>query len=132
ALVTTAYPFFAVRLLTHPVPLSPSASERASGMPSAHTSTLNPAGPFSVFTGRLLASRPVMWGAKGCSGELACSALRPCCQEGGGEAGAWARAAVLKTETNAAAKALREFMSPPFLTTFGGYGQRAKSMPTAS
>src|SRR2546427_297256 len=54
----TAYTFFARRLLTNTVPLSPSASERASGMPSAQTSTLNPAGTLSLSIGSSLAGRP--------------------------------------------------------------------------
>src|SRR5215831_15676928 len=110
--------FFARRLLTNTVPLSPSASERASGMPSAQTSTLNPAGTFSVFIGSSFASRPVIWGANGWSVELAWSGFIPCFQ-GGGAAGACARAATLKDVRTAAAKALQEFMSPPFLTALG-------------
>src|SRR5260221_730241 len=52
-------------------------------MPSAQTSTLKPAGTFSLSTGKSLDALPVMWGAKGCRGELACSALLPCCHEDG-------------------------------------------------
>src|SRR3954471_24118361 len=85
-LSTTAYTFFALRLLTNTVPLSPIASERASGMPSAQTSTLKPAGTFSVFTGRSLAERPVMCGANGCSVDSDNAAGLPCCQDGGGAA----------------------------------------------
>src|SRR5215467_11979810 len=91
-------------------------------MPSAQTSTLNPAGTLSLSTGRSFAARPVMWGAKGCSGEVACSELRPCCQEGGGAAGAWARAAVPKIARKAAAITLLRFMSPPFSLLWLCYG----------
>src|ERR1700682_6460021 len=89
---TTAYTFFARRLLTNTVPLSPSASERASGMPSAQTSTLNPAGTVSLATGNSLAGLPVICGANGCKVELPCSGVRPCRQAGGG-AGAAAEGA---------------------------------------
>src|SRR5437763_2408873 len=85
---TTAYTFFARRLLTNTVPLSPSASERASGTPSTHTSTLNPAGTFSVSIGNSLAGRPVICGANGCKVEVPCSGVRPCCQDGGAAGGA--------------------------------------------
>src|SRR4051795_13207591 len=85
SLLVTAYTLFALRLLTNTVPLSPIASERASGMPSAQTSTLKPAGTFSVFTGRSLAERPVMCGAKGCSVDSDNAAGLPCCQDGGGD-----------------------------------------------
>src|ERR1700676_4702529 len=83
---TTAYTFLARRLLTNTVPLSPSASERASGMPSAQTSTLNPAGTFSLSTGSPLAGRPVICGANGCKVDSDCSGVRPCCQGGGAAA----------------------------------------------
>src|ERR1700676_4988587 len=83
---TTAYTFLARRLLTNTVPLSPSASERASGTPSTQTSTLNPAGTFSLSIGSPLAARPVICGANGCKVESDCSAGRPCCQ-GGAAAG---------------------------------------------
>src|ERR1700730_6234339 len=82
----TAYTFLARRLLTNTVPLSPSARERASGMPSTQTSTLNPAGTFSLSIGSPLAARPVICGANGCKVESDCSAGRPCCH-GGGAAG---------------------------------------------
>src|SRR5207253_8680369 len=85
---TTAYTFFARRLLTNNVPLSPRASERASGMPSVQTSTLNPAGTLSLLIGNSLAGRPVICGANGCRGEVACSDVRPCCQAGGAAGGA--------------------------------------------
>src|SRR5262249_26102994 len=104
------------------VPLSPKASDRASGMPSAQSSTLKPAGTLRVLIGRSLEALPVRCGAKGCRGELACSGVLPCCQEGGGDAGAGAcaRATGPKDARNRAAKALREFMSPPFLTALAG------------
>src|SRR5262245_27483564 len=78
--------FFALRLLTNTVPLSPSASERASGMPSVQTSTLKPAGSLSVLTGRSLAGRPAMCGANGCSVDSAIAGGLPPCQEGAGVA----------------------------------------------
>src|ERR1700681_4192768 len=80
---TIAYTFLARRLLTNTVPLSPSASERASGTPSAQTSTLNPAGTFSLSIGSPLAGRPVICGANGCKVDSDCSGVRPCCQDGG-------------------------------------------------
>src|SRR5580765_7075573 len=53
-------------------------------MPSAYTSTLNPAGTLSLSTGSSLAGRPVRMGAIGCRVELFWSAERPCCHEGAG------------------------------------------------
>src|ERR1041384_3559547 len=73
-------------LLTKTVPLSPSASERASGMPSTHASTLKPAGTLSVLTGSSLAARPVMCGANGCSVDSAIAGGLPPCQDGAGSA----------------------------------------------
>src|SRR5436190_12016794 len=81
---TIAYTSDRLRLPTNTVPLSPSASERASGTPSAQTSTLKPAGTFSLFTGNSLEGRPVKCGANGCSGDDWCSVPRPCCHDGGG------------------------------------------------
>src|SRR5215510_2715438 len=78
--------FLALRLLTNTVPLSPSASERASGIPSVQTSTLKPAGSLSVLTGRSLAGRPAMCGANGCSVDSAIAGGLPPCQEGAGVA----------------------------------------------
>src|SRR3954447_4418369 len=85
---STAYTSERLRLLTNTVPLSPRASERASGTPSAHTSTLNPAGTLSLLTGSSLAARPVRIGAIGCRGDFVCSAERPCCHDGGAAGGA--------------------------------------------
>src|SRR6266702_334564 len=69
--------------------------ERAPGRPSAQTSTLKPSGTLSLSTGSSFADFPVTSIAKGCRGDFSCSALRPCCQEGGaaGAAGACACAA---------------------------------------
>src|SRR5439155_13414778 len=78
---------------TNTVPLLPSAMERAPGRPSAQTSTLKPAGTLSLSTGRSFAALPVTSIANGCRGDFSCSALRPCCQEGGAAAGACACAA---------------------------------------
>src|SRR5712691_2002372 len=97
--------------------------ERAPGRPSAQTSTLKPAGTLSLSTGSSLAALPVTSIAKGCKGELACSAPRPCCQEGGAEGGCWANAAVVNAARNAGnttARGLRGFMSPPFDYSSGG------------
>src|SRR6476646_11838451 len=79
--------FFALRLLTNTVPLSPSASERASGMPSTQASTLKPLGTLSVLSGSSLAGRPVMCGANGCSVDSAMAGGLPPCQEGASAAG---------------------------------------------
>src|SRR4051795_10424984 len=92
SLLVTAYTLFRLRLLTNTVPLSPSASERASGMPSAQTSTLKPAGTLSLSIGTSLDGRPVRIGAIGCSVDDDWSGERPCCHEGAG-AGAAAGAA---------------------------------------
>src|ERR1700704_4602817 len=67
--------------------------ERAPGRPSTQTSTSKPAGTLSLSTGRSFADFPVTSIAKGCRGDFSCSALRPCCHEGGA-AGACACAAV--------------------------------------
>src|SRR5258706_13947308 len=69
--------------------------ERAPGRPSAQTSTLKPSGTLSLSTGSCFADFPVTSIAKGCRGDFSCSALRPCCQDGGaaGAAGACACAA---------------------------------------
>src|SRR5258708_23016390 len=90
-----AYTFLALRLLTNTVPLSPSASERASGMPSAQTSTLKPAGTLSLLTGRAFAGRPLMCGANGGSVESALPGGVPCVQESGGPAAGFACATSL-------------------------------------
>src|SRR2546426_9920115 len=81
---TTAYTFFDRRLLTNTVPFLPRASERASGMPSAQTSTLKPGGTFSLSVGRAFAPRPARFGADGCSGDSPSAGGLPWCQEGGG------------------------------------------------
>src|SRR5256885_13368678 len=83
---TTAYTFFDRRLLTNTVPFSPRASERASGMPSAQTSTLKPGGTFSLSVGRSFAARPARFGANGCSVDSPIAGGLPCCQDGGGAA----------------------------------------------
>src|SRR3989441_1264229 len=78
--------------------------ERAPGRPSAQTSTLKPAGTLSLSTGSSFAALPVTSIANGCRGDFSCSALRPCCQEGGaaGAAGACACAAAAdNTQTSA-------------------------------
>src|ERR1700704_1119589 len=81
--------------------------ERAPGRPSAQTSTLKPAGTLSLSTGSSFAALPVTSIANGCRGDFSCSALRPCCQEGGaagarGAAGAWPDAAAAEnTQTSA-------------------------------
>src|SRR5258707_10600626 len=89
----TAYTFFAKRLLTNTVPLSPSANERDSGMPSAQPSTLNPDGPLSLSIGSSLAGRPCICGANGCKVDSDCSGVRPCCHAGGAAGGVAAGAA---------------------------------------
>src|SRR2546422_11197348 len=66
--------------------------ERAPGRPSAQTSTLKPAGTLSLSTGSSFAALPVTSIANGCRGDFSCSALRPCCQEGGAAGAAGARA----------------------------------------
>src|SRR5467141_4811970 len=79
--------------------------ERAPGRPSAQTSTLKPAGTLS------LAALPVTSIANGCRGDFSCSALRPCCQEGGaaGAAGACACAAAAEnTQTSAEAREMSD------------------------
>src|SRR4030088_2676123 len=53
-------------------------------MPSAHTSTLKPAGTLSLSSGRSFDGRPVRCGANGCNVDSAIAAGLPCCQEGGG------------------------------------------------
>src|SRR5712691_6697999 len=97
-------------------------------MPSAQTSTLKPAGTLSLSTGSSFAARPVRCGAKGCRGELACSAERPCCHDGGADGACWASAAVLNAARIAADKALYELMSPPFLTAWRYAGGQVGSM----
>src|SRR5437870_13844586 len=85
--------------------------ERAPGAPSTQTSTLNPAGTLSLSTGSCFADFPVTSIANGCSGDFSCSALRPCCQEGGeaGAAGACACAAeAVSTQTSAEAREMSD------------------------
>src|SRR5260221_3774431 len=65
--------------------------ERAPGRPSAQTSTLKPSGTLSLSTGSCFADFPVTSIAKGCRGDFSCSALRPCCQDGGAAGAAGAR-----------------------------------------
>src|SRR2546425_11964834 len=84
---TTAYTFFDRRLLTNTVPFSPRASERASGMPSAPTSTLKPAGTFSLSVGRAFAARPARFGADGGSVDSPSAGGLPWGQDGGGAGG---------------------------------------------
>src|SRR5216684_2616857 len=84
-LSTTAYTSFNCRVPTNTVPLSPSAIERAPGMPSAHTSTLKPPGTLSLLIGRSLEALPVISIANGCSVDSDAGGL-PCCQDGGGAA----------------------------------------------
>src|SRR4051812_18309247 len=79
-----AYTSERLRLPTNTVPLSPSAIERASGTPSAHTSTLNPAGTLSLSSINSFDGRPVRIGAIGCSVDWPCADERPCCHDGGG------------------------------------------------
>src|SRR5256884_8524594 len=57
--------------------------ERAPGRPSAQTSTLKPSGTLSLSSGSSFADFPVTSIANGCRVDFSCSALRPCCQEGG-------------------------------------------------
>src|ERR1700704_3088857 len=108
---TTAYTFFDRRLLTNTVPLSPSASERASGMPSAQTSTLKPAGTFSLSVGRSLAGRPVRCGANGCRVDSASAGGLPCCQDGAGAAAGLSCARALAENASATAIPMDLFMS---------------------
>src|SRR2546426_11579435 len=110
--------------------------ERAPGRPSAQTSTLKPAGTLSLSTGSSFAALPVTSIANGCRGDFSCSALRPCCQEGGaaGAAGACACAAGAgDTQTGAGEGGVGErngggdMEKPPFSRGFllsgGGAGQ---------
>src|SRR5258708_223851 len=106
----TAYTFLALRLLPNTVPLLPSASERDSGMPSAQTSTLKPAGSLSLLTGRSFAGRPVMCGANGCSVDSAIAGGLPCCQEGGGAAAGLSCARALAEKARATAMPMDLFM----------------------
>src|SRR6266581_6761007 len=97
--------------------------ERAPGRPSAQTSTLKPSGTLSLSTGSCFADFPVTSIAKGCRGDFSCSALRPCCHEGGAAGGCWAYAAVVnaaRNAVNATARDLLGFMSPPFVYSSGG------------
>src|SRR5258706_103615 len=80
-------------------------------MPSTHTSTLKPAGTLSVLTGRSLAGRPVMWGAKGCRVDSDNAAGLPCCHEGGGEPACCASAGNAKAA--ATANAIGFFIRSP-------------------
>src|SRR4051812_35473930 len=114
-LSTTAYTFFERRLLTNTVPLSPSASERASGSPSAQTSTLKPAGAFSLSSGSSLAERPVMCGANGCSVDSLMAAGLPCCHDGGGAAAGLSCACAAANADNRA-RAISDFMGCPLLS----------------
>src|SRR5438552_19150885 len=85
--------------------------ERAPGTPSTQTSTLNPSGTLSLSTGSRFAALPVTSIANGCRGDFSCSALRPCCQEGGaaGAAGACACAAAAEnTQTSAEAREMSD------------------------
>src|SRR5438132_9641819 len=106
-LSTTAYISFSWRVPTNTVPLSPCAIERAPGMPSAHTSTLKPAGTLSLSTGRSFAGLPVISIANGCSDDSDIADGLPCCQEGGGEAAglscAWALVNAARTAAARAA-----------------------------
>src|SRR2546423_10687534 len=79
--------------------------ERAPGRPSTQTSTLKPSGSLSLSTGSSFADFPVTSIANGCRVDFSCSALRPCCQEGGaaGAAGGRARAAPASTAQAGAA-----------------------------
>src|SRR5437016_13860340 len=72
--------------------------ERAPGTPSTQTSTLNPSGTLSLSTGSRFAALPVTSIANGCRGDFSCSALRPCCQEGGAAGAAGACACAAATE----------------------------------
>src|SRR5689334_303932 len=109
-LSTTAYTSCSCRVPTKSVPLSPCAMVRAPGMPSAHTSTLKPAGTLSLSTGRSFADLPVISIANGCSVDSCIAAGLPCCQEGGGDAAglSCACAAVNAPRTAAASAALMD------------------------
>src|SRR5438309_3972895 len=76
-------------------------------MPSAHTSTLKPAGTLSLSTGRSFAGLPVISIANGCSDDSDIADGLPCCQEGGGEAAglscAWALVNAARTAAARAA-----------------------------
>src|ERR1700704_5027532 len=110
---TTAYTFFDRRLLTNTLPFPPRASERASGMPSAQTSTLKPAGTFSLSVGRSFVGRPVRCGANGWSVDSLSAGGLPWCHDGGGAAAglSWAWATVNAAMT-AAATATLMFLAP--------------------
>src|SRR5205809_1888134 len=85
--------------------------ERAPGRPSAQTSTLKPSGTLSLSTGSCFADFPVTSIAKGCRGDFSCSALRPCCQEGGGAGAAGAcacAAAAMSAHASAQAREMNE------------------------
>src|SRR5207247_5435624 len=83
--------------------------ERAPGRPSTQTSTLKPSGTLSLSTGTCFADLPVTSIAKGCRGDFSCSALRPCCQEGGAAAGACACAArTVSAHTSAEAREIND------------------------
>src|SRR5216117_420977 len=85
--------------------------ERAPGRPSTQTSTLKPSGTLSLSTGSCCADLPVTSIANGCRGDFSCSALRPCCQEGGaaGAAGACAcAAAAVSAQTSAEAREMSD------------------------
>src|SRR5258706_11222285 len=94
--------------------------ERAPGRPSAQTSTLKPSGTLSLSTGSIFAALPVTSIANGCRDDFSCSALRPCCHEGGA-AGACACAAwAISTQASAELRETRgrndgdDMEYPPF------------------
>src|SRR6185312_9021077 len=102
----TAYTSLIWRVPTNTVPLSPCAMVRAPGMPSANTSTLNPAGTLSLSTGRSFAALPVISIANGCRVDSAIAHDVTGCHDGGGDAaGLSCACATVKAPRTAAAKA---------------------------
>src|SRR5258706_15779747 len=100
----TAYTSLSWRVPTNTVPLSPSAIDRAPGIPSAHTSTLKPAGTLSLLVGRSFDDFPVTSMANGCNVDSACAAGLPSCQDGGGGFSCdWAETANAAVTANAIA-----------------------------
>src|SRR5260221_9114192 len=81
--------------------------ERAPGRPSAQTSTLKPSGTLSLSTGSSFADFPVTSIANGCRVDFSCSALRPCCQEGGAAGACACAALVISVQTSAALRETR-------------------------
>src|SRR5919197_5044543 len=108
----TAYTSFNWRVPTNTVPLSPCASERAPGRPSAHTSTVNPGGTLSLSIGRSFAALPVISIANGCSVDSACAGGLPWCQEGGAAGLSWACTLSVKAAETATARTLFMGLSP--------------------